>query len=225
MDICHPHFTQPRVVNADFDDVDDDFRQLGYSSGKVLDSLTLTAVTDDWKIFSPVTPEITQDGQPAPSAASQRSSFDAKLSEHHEPPLGAAVPLGEIDVEADPLPPQSSQSQDEEASVHVNTQTLDPTPKTDREATWAVEVADDNIPPHERHASLDSFLSDNSAFNARMARHLAPSDISESEPSQDTSVWSSIGSALDDGDGDGDYKLSGDTEPAGVWSRPWAPQE
>ncbi|EFY87590.1 hypothetical protein J3459_002510 [Metarhizium acridum] len=214
--MSHPQCAEVRVLPEDLDEVDEEFCQLEFSARKVLDSLTPTeTVTSDWRSWSPLSPDPTPLDELTSKPAGQRSSFDAKLSDHHGPPLGPTLPLAVIDTEAEPLPLGKWQSKDEKPSRHGH---QDFKAGSSSELTWAVQTSDD-FAQRQRQDSIDSFMSDNSALNARMARHLSGCDVELLSMSSDLSSDGSLYSV------ESDHIAGTNLESDPVWTRPWKSQE
>ncbi|KHO11535.1 hypothetical protein MAA_10777 [Metarhizium robertsii ARSEF 23] len=198
IEMTHPRCAEVRVRSEDLNETDNAFCQLKNSARKVLDSLT-----------------------PTETVTIQRSSFDAKLSEHHGPPLKPTLPLAVIDTETEPLPLEKRQSKGEEPSSRHGH--LDFKTGTSSKLTWMVQTSDD-FAERQRQDSIDSFMSDNSALNARMAQHLSPCDV-ELGSSLSSDILSDVSS-----DGylysvSSDYGASSHGESSPVWTRPWKAQD
>ncbi|KAF5129743.1 hypothetical protein E5D57_006074 [Metarhizium anisopliae] len=209
--MSHPRCAEVRVLSKDSNEMDNTFCQLKNSARKVLDSLTPTETVTNPTPLDKLTTK----------SAGQRSSFDAKLSEHHGPPLKPTLPLAVIDTETEPLPLEKWQSKGEEpSSGHGH---LDFKKGTSSELTWMVQTSDD-FAERQRQDSIDSFMSDNSALNARMAQHLSPCDVELGSPLS-SDILSDVSSDDYLYSVSSDYGASRHGESSPVWTRPWKSQD
>lgn len=229
----------PRVISTDlgFDEGDDELMRLtrGKSPAEFFTPPTLgnpsqnANVSEGWRsaalpgfqgtsnISDPRDPREPRE-RPPPRAG----FFEGRLSEHHAPRLGRPVLTSELALpvvpsvtlsnarsEAGPSKPAQDENRDESCSSY----TFDPASVLDMEASQS----------HARQESIASIMSDKSALEARMARHLLALSSSQGSHFDTASLYSSLCSS----DAGGSGASSAGQAPAGrvpEWSRPWKRQ-
>lgn len=197
------------MVNTDYESLGLDFSLLNLSNNQdQSDQAPTERITTDWRTLSPLAMDVSAGSQRLSKSSVPRSSFDAMLGEHHGPRLGDAVPLSEIDVDADPTPRRKTEPQNGESSKSQDPN--DAIPKTFSELTWGVEDHD-AVQVRERPDSIHSFRRVNTPLQANTG--------SDSNGDESSAIWSGNSTYRYCDEKDPERSIA--SNPYFAWTRPW----